>query len=193
VFKIRQRKDNGVYYLTGTINGRRIRQSLETRDSEVARRRGAEEQGRIERTELYGPEQEATFADACILYLDPDENPEVPERHFLEPIIKEIGKHRLAKITPNAVKALAPKLYPGAKPQTWNRQVIKPVRAVINLAHENGMCSPIRIKGFQEKDKKPRRAIDRVWIDAFMKAAIQANQPRLVGHVSQIADTNASA
>jgi integrase len=180
VFEVKWRK--GVAYLHATIGGKRIRKSLGTRDKEIARRRAAEEAGRLERVELYGVEKEATFADACLLYLDPDTNPQVPERHFLAPIIKKIGRVRLAKLFPNDVKALAKELYPKAKPQTWNRQVVKPVRAVINFAHGSGLCAPIYITGFKEKDKRVRRAIDRTWIDAFMKTAIEDGNPRLAAY-----------
>lgn len=181
MLKVIQR-NNGIFYLSGTFNGKRVRESLETRDPEIARLRGLKEQTRRERAALYGAEQESTFAEACVLYLNPKINPEVPERHYLEPIIKKIGNLNLAKITPGAIKALGPQIYPEAKPQTWNRQVIKPVRAVINFAHEHGLCPPIRIKGFAEKDKKVRVAIDRPWIDAFMKSANDAGLPRLAAY-----------
>ncbi len=74
---------------------------------------------------------------------------------------------RLAAIKPGQIRALAKKLYPGLKPQTWNRQVIVPVSAVMNHAHDLGMCPLIRIKRFSPQDEKIKRAIDREWIDQF--------------------------
>jgi integrase len=78
-----------------------------------------------------------------------------------------IGKQRLAQIKGGQIRILAKELYPEHKPQTWNRQVIIPVSAVINFAHSLGMCPPIRIKRFTPRDEKIKRAIDRAWIDRF--------------------------
>lgn len=176
MFEIKWR--NGVAQFHTTSNGRRIRRSLKTSDPEVARRRAIEEAGRIERAALYGADKEATFADACVLYL----RLHSPKRNYLTPIIKAIGKERLANITPGSVKTLAKQLYKDVKPQTWNRQVLKPVRAVINCAHEHGLCGAMKMNGFPEKNKKDRRAIERGWIDSFMYWAIKENLPRLAAY-----------
>ncbi len=60
---------HGVAYLHGTVEGQRIRRSASTRDPEIAKRVRVETEARLMRVALYGLEAEATFADACILYL----------------------------------------------------------------------------------------------------------------------------
>jgi hypothetical protein len=154
---------DGVAYIHGTINHQRIRKSLGTRDPKIAAARKAEEEARLQRAAIYGIANEATFSEACIQYL---EN-QAPSRHFLIPIIKAIGDERLANIKPGHIRAIAKKLYPHCKPQTWNRQVIVPVSAVMNHAHDLGMCSPVRIKRFPAEDEIIKKAIDRDWIDQF--------------------------
>lgn len=54
------------------------------------------------------------------------------------------------------VRELGLKLYPDAGTTTWNRQVVTPVRAVINNAHDLGKCPPIRIRGFT-RDERTRQ------------------------------------
>ncbi|MDZ5697814.1 hypothetical protein [Chelativorans sp. M5D2P16] len=51
-------------------------------------------------------------------------------------------------------------LYPGASPATWNRQVVTPVRAIINFAAEEGLCDHFRMKRFPEGQKRQRPAGD---------------------------------
>lgn len=68
-------------------------------------------------------------------------------------IIAEWGDMRLRDITPRMVKQLAKKLYPMAAVDTWHRQVVVPVRAIINAAHEDGLCPPIRIKAYTKNER----------------------------------------
>jgi integrase len=160
---------SGVAYICGSLNGKRVRKSLGTRDKEIAAHLKAQHETRLLRAEIYGADAEATFADAYLLYREAGQD----DRGYLAPIIKKIGKAKLKTITPAKVKALARDLYPGRKPQTWNRYVIVPVSAVINTAHQHGLCAPIRIKRFKPKDQKQRVAVTREWIDRFRKYAMQ--------------------
>jgi integrase len=159
----------GVAYLCGTLNGRRIRKSLGTRDPQVAAHLKAQSEARLIRASIYGEEQEATFADAYILYHKLGKD----ERGYLGPIIKKLGKLKLKDITPARVRGIAKEIYPDAKPQTWNRYVIVPASAVINNAHQHGLCPPIRIKRFKAVDPRKRIPVTREWIDTFRTAALE--------------------
>lgn len=159
---------NGVAYLFGTIDRQRIRKSLRTRDPQIAASKKAEEEARLQRAAIYGIEHEATFAEACVHYLEH----QAPARHYLTPILQKIGKMKLAQIKPGLVKRVARELYPRCKPQTMNRYVIVPVSAVINHAHDLGMCAPIRIKRFKPEDEAIKSAVTREWIDRFCAHAV---------------------
>lgn len=158
---LRLKNRAGIWHIHGTIDGRRIRQSTGTRDRALAERIRTEEEARITRAALYGVENEATFADAAVLYLQAGKR-----KRYLEPLIHALGKRRLATIQPGDLKALALKLYPKQSHSTRNTNVIKPARAVINHAAECGLCRPMTVKMFPEQ-KVIRQAIDREWIDAF--------------------------
>lgn len=172
---LRLRWRGGIAQLHGTIDGQRVRKSLGTRDPKIAEARKAQEEARLWRAATYGIENEATFADACVHYL----KGQAPAKHYLGPIIPRIGKQKLAKITSGQIRMLAKELYPDAKPQTWNRQVVTPVSAVINFAHELGLCPPIRMKRFAPFDEKVKRAVDRAWIDRFRA---HATSPHLAAY-----------
>lgn len=160
---LRIRWRDGVAQLNGTIRGQRIRKSLGTRDPKVADAFRAQEEARLWRAATYGAENEATFADACILYL----KHQAPKNHYLTRIIPKLGKTKLGRITSGHVRILAMELYPNAKPQTRNRQVLAPISAVMHFAHDLGLGPLTRIKRFAPVDEKVKRAVDRAWIDQF--------------------------
>lgn len=163
-FEIKWR--GGWAQLHGAVGGRRIRSSLGTRDPAHAARKAAEIEARLRRAELYGAENEYTFADAVLKYLEGG-----GEDRYLKPIIEAFGKKRLKDIKPGHIRELAQRLKPHAKPATRNRHVVVPARSVINHAADLGMCSHMRVRGFKEADVA-KVAIDRAWIDAFRAHAV---------------------
>lgn len=166
---------NGFAYLSGTVNGQRIRKSLGTSDPRSAEEERAAQEAKLRRIALYGPEAEATFGDAVLEWrkLGKKERGNSKIADLLIPIVKSIGKYKLRDIKPAMVKTLAKRLYPDVKPQTLNRYVLVPVSAVINNAHEHGLCHPIKIKRFKAEDARKRVAVDRAWIDRFRVAALE--------------------
>lgn len=155
----------GVAHVHGTVAGKRIRRSLRTRDPEIAEHLRSQIESRYLKASLYGEEFEITFAEACHKYLR-----EGGERRFMAPILKAFGRERrISTIKPGHVRSLARQIYPNAGPATWNRQVITPVRAVINHAADSGMCAPIRIRRFPEP-KAVRKVGNQDWIKAYCAA-----------------------
>jgi integrase len=49
--------------------------------------------------------------------------------------------------------------------------VLCPLSAMINVAHQHGLCPPIRIKRFKVKDERIARPIDEKWLRQFMQHA----------------------
>jgi integrase len=160
---------NGVAYLSGSLNGQRIRKSLGTSDKKFAEELKAFHEARIRRAAIYGVEAETTFAEAYLLYHKLGKN----ERGYLGPIVKALGKSRLRDVTPARIKDLANELFPNAKPQTWNRYVIVPASAVINNAHQHGLCPPIRVERFKAVGQLVKTPVDREWIDRFSGGAAE--------------------
>lgn len=159
--KVSKRKDRKGYWITGTVNSVRIRESAGTHSRALAEELRSKREAELIRAAIYGAEDATTFAQAVVLYLKGGHS-----HRFLEPIVREIGDARLSAIKPGEVRDLARKIYPNAAPSTWNRQVIAPFLAVLNFACDRGRARPIRIKRFKETKSK-RTAVNRSWIDQF--------------------------
>ncbi len=98
--------------------------------------------------EYTGEEIGLTFSDAILLY-----TPKPAEANYLSKILPHLGDDYLKKITPLQIKELGKVVYPEASTDTWHRQVVSPVRSVINHAHELGKCPPIRVKAYSDKQR----------------------------------------
>lgn len=171
------------------VKGRRpdtdgyIRESLGTGDEAIAEAKVEEIYREARKRRLLGPdapkpEDELIFAAAFGLY-----NPTPADARYLVPILRKIGKHRVRDITPAGVRKLAREMMPLASTDTWQRQVVTPIRSVINNAHELGKCAPIKIRRFDEDERirqdRLRGRESRVpkspgswpWLHAFKAAA----------------------
>lgn len=160
------RKRGNVWHYSFTIAGKRIRRSAETPDKAIAEDLALRHETRLRRAAVYGEKTELTFAEAINLYLD-----HKPDSRFLGPLLEHFGKKRIAEITQPKVRQAARAIYPGKTAATWNRQVVTPVRAVINFSAEEGLCDHFRMKRFPEGGKKKRPAGDKVWLAAFQRQA----------------------
>ncbi|WP_118138464.1 tyrosine-type recombinase/integrase [Oceanicella sp. SM1341] len=151
----------GTAYAQGTVKGRRVRESLGTRDPVQAEEARAALEARLWKLGLYGDEAVRTFEDAALSYLQGG-----GEGRFLAPLIRHFRGWVLSSIKPGHIRDASRKLYPSASPATRRRQAITPAVAVINHAHDKGWCGAIRVKA--ERTKAPRRkAVDRAYIDAL--------------------------
>ena len=110
------------------------------------------ETARIIRCHVSGEEHPPmSFAGAVMLY---DASPVTAG--FLLAITPRLGDTLIRDITGERVRALGPELYPDAATDTWVRQVVTPVRAVINRAHDllgGDRCPAIRIKGYTRAER----------------------------------------
>lgn len=153
---------NGWAQLHGTgPNGKRIRQSLQTRDPKRAEEKRASIENRLWRADLYGPEEIVTFDAAAVAYAE-----DGGEVRFLMKMAEQFEGVRLRDIKPRDIRDAAKNAYPNASPATWNRQGVTPAQSVINWAHEQGWCGPVQVKRFQT-DKPKRKAVGPDYLDAL--------------------------
>lgn len=123
VFWVRGRPADGDSY---------IRQSLGTSDEAIAEAAVREIEAAARKRRILGAdapksEDEITFV-ACVLLYDAP----VRDAFYLKPLVRRIGKTRVREITPQFVRKLAKELMPGAATDTWQRQIVTPIRSVIN-------------------------------------------------------------
>ncbi|RWB67613.1 tyrosine-type recombinase/integrase [Mesorhizobium sp.] len=170
------------WWLTGTVPTRegeqRIHEStgqtIEREADKVRLNRELRAQQEID----LDPKDRFTFAQAVEAYLDAGKS-----ENFIRKLLEHFAETRISDMTGSEVRAAAKVLYPTAAYTTWNRQVIIPTRAVINLSANDGKCRPVLIKGFSKNerdirrpDTPPKRAVDRSYIDDFRAAS---DDPRL--------------
>ncbi len=153
---------NGWAHLDGVgPDGKRVRRSLKTQDATQAEEARAQLEARLWKEGLYGPEAIVTFEQAALAYAE-----DGGETRFLLPVSEHFKGKLLRNITPNDIREASKVIYPNAKASTRNRQVVAPASAVINFGHQQGWCSPIRVKRLKE-DKPVRKAVGFEYLEAL--------------------------
>lgn len=161
-----RRSDTPNWWIDIKVKGRRrIRRSAGTPDRKIAKalasRIEAAEWGRL----IHGDSATLTFAEAVLMYVE-DGHSDL----YTAKLVSYFMNDKVADIKPGHIRAAAPVIYPGAKPATWNRQVIVPARAVINHAASKELAEFIKVKNFPEL-RPVRRAPAADWLPAFMTHA----------------------
>lgn len=172
--EVTRRKGSPFWYVVGQLDGARYNRSSRSTRKEDAEALRDRLQAEAWQRRIHGKPSDLTFTQAVGLYINDGGSP-----RFLTKLVKHFKETPVREISGIDVRAAAKKLYPGKGAGTWNRQVITPVRAVINRCAEAGKCSPIKVRQFRKDDDdvvKPKIeyqavAIDRAWIDKFRAAS----------------------
>lgn len=160
-----------------------VRQSLGTSDEAIAWAAVRELEAKARQRRILGPdapkaEDELTFAAAVLLSPVSGRN-----ALYLKPLVRRHGKMRVKEMTPEFIRQIGPQMLPMASTDTWQRQIITPIRGVINNAHALGKCPPIRVRRYSEAERVKQDVLrgkqSRVpkvpgswpWLLAFMKHA----------------------
>ena len=88
------------------------------------------------------------------------------EARYLVKMAEQFAGVTLHKITPQMIRAAAKKAFPDQSNATVNRQGIVPARSVINYAHSQGWCAPIKVSKFEEAKVK-KVAVDADYLTAL--------------------------
>ncbi|MBY6121836.1 site-specific integrase [Mameliella alba] len=145
-------KRGKTYYARGTIAGQHIRESTgcERRADALAWAEKRERQ--ILDRHTLGVEATLTLAEIALEYMQTG-----GERRFLRPILEHFGPDfALADLDNGAITAAAEALYPEAKPATINRQLITPLRALVNYAAEDGRATPRKFRTRKGDNQRTR-------------------------------------
>ena len=145
---------DGWAYAHGTgPNGQRVRRALKTQNARRAEELRADLEAKLWRLDLYGAEAVVSFDQAALHYAE-----DGGDTRFLVKVTEQLTGVALKDITPRTVRDAAKKAYPKGSPATMNRQGVTPIRAVINYAHDQGWCGPIKVKAFPTV-KPTRKAV----------------------------------
>lgn len=177
------KKRGDIWHYSFTVDGVRYRGSSKTSDKRLAEDIAAKHEARVRRAAVHGEEAVLTFTDAVGLYLDAGK-----DGRFLAPLLKKFSKRLVSSISGPEVRKVAKELYPNASPATLNRQVITPVRAVINHAADAKKAQPITIKRFKE-ERASRPAGSKKWVELFERKAIELEMPETAALVRFLFET----
>lgn len=163
--RIYKRPGSDYWHYRGTVDGRRLRGSCQTKDKATAERVAHRLEGKAWKRSLDGPGAVLTFAKAASLYRSAGK-----ATRYLTKIENHWKNALVSSMTPGAIRQSALTLYPHAAGATRNRQVIVPTQAIINHAAEAELCPRIRVKRFPviKKEKTPATWI---WVEAFSSAS----------------------
>lgn len=141
--KLSRREGTGLWQITGTVAGQRVRESSGTADRAIAEEIRAKREADLHRAAIYGPAVVKTWGEAVLRY-DEVKAPAPGQAAFLARITRYFGPRLLLKdihqdLVDKAVKALCAS---DAAPATKLRNVIGPIRAVLTVAAARGWCTP---------------------------------------------------
>lgn len=144
--RVVRRKDTGALTISGTVklpNGSRVRVRARagSDNSQLAEEEARALEARILRDAYHGERRGArSFSEAVVSYVE--SKPRSPDTtELLNRLLRALGDMPLSAIDQTAVvKARRAMLAPGAKPATFARHVIIPLRAVMMHAHRLKWC-----------------------------------------------------
>lgn len=144
--KVRRRKDTGALTITGIVRfpdgtGRRVRKRAASDELQLAREEAIALEAEILRSAWHGERRGSrSLAEAVMSYIE--SAPRSPAtKAFLHRLLRALGDIPLSAVDQvAAVKARRSMLAADASPATYTRNVIVPLRAVMQHAHRLGWC-----------------------------------------------------
>lgn len=157
--KLVKRSDTPHWYIRGSVRGLHVYESTKTSDHAAAETIRILRERELLDESIFGRKINVTFEQAAKAYI----NGGGSER-FLSKLLDELGSRLLRKIKQYDLDSVARELYPGAAPETLNRQCYTPFIAIWNHAVTNEWAD-------LKKWKRPRRA----------KGTVGSNQHKRAG------------
>lgn len=143
--KVIRRKSTGSLTISGTVAGQRIQRRAQSDNQKLAEEEAAALEAELLRTEWHGARRGArSFREAIDSYLDAAPRHENTKRRLRRILGALDGKTPLSAIDQDTITKVRAALYPHATAATVLREVITPIRAVIQHAHERGWCDALK-------------------------------------------------
>ncbi|QIG67283.1 integrase protein [Rhizobium phage RHph_TM3_3_3] len=166
-----KRKGSKNWHFDCTVDGERYRKSAKTTDRRLAEDIAIKFENDLRRAVVHGEEAILTFPQALDLYIQDGK-----DTRFTLKLLDHFEKWKIKDITGPEIRKAAKIIYPDAAAATWNRQVVTPMRAIINHAADAKRLPKISVKRFKE-ERKARPAGNKSWLEAFCKAAKKLEMP----------------
>lgn len=181
MLKLRKRKGSPYWQISGTVQGRHVRESTGTGSRPHAEAILAKRQTELLDRAVFGEKRTAIFAEAVEHYLNIG-----GEARYLGPLLERFGSWKISEITQAEVAKAAHDLYPGCKPSHHIRVVYTPLTAILRAAHQAGLCDLIAF----EKPKTKRVPVNYA-PDEWFSAIAPHCSTRLFGMILFLSMTGA--
>lgn len=142
--RVARRPGTAAWWILGSVRGRRIRESAGTERHELAIERAAAREAELYRAAVFGaPVAKVAFAAAALSYLTVGGPHSASTRARLHRVLRELGPAIACEAVDQVRldQACTALLRPGSLPATRLREVITPVRAVLQHAARRGWCT----------------------------------------------------
>lgn len=166
-----KRKGSNNWNYDFTVDGSRYRKTTGTSDKRLAEDIAIKAEDKVRRAVVHGAETVLTFPEIVANYINDGK-----DGRFTAPLIRHFAKWKVKDISGPEIRRAARILYPEGSNATLNRQVITPMRAIINHAADDKKCDPITVKRFPE-ERRMRPAGDKQWLEIFCKTAKKMDMP----------------
>jgi integrase len=142
-----RRKSTGALTIVGTVAGTRIRRRAQSDDPKLAAEEAAALEADILRTAWHGERRGSrSFAEAALSYIEAAPRSEHTRAYVRRMLLALGGEVRLEQVNQDAaIRLRRILLKPDAKPSTYLRQIVTPLRAVLRHAADRGWCNTPRI------------------------------------------------
>jgi integrase len=174
------RPDTGSLTITGTVNGQRIRRRAQGSSPKLAREEAAALEIELLRTGWHGERRGArSFAEAALSYLEVLQRSE-HTKDYVRRILVGLGDVKLAEVNQDAATRLRRTMLPaGARPSTYLREVVTPLRAILRHAAERGWCDMPHIAAPKTTSGRTRYLLP-AEVERLIAAAATHLQPLLI-------------
>jgi integrase len=144
---VTRRRSTGALTISGTVAGQRVQRRAQSDNLALAHEEAAALEAAMLRTEWHGERRGTrTLDEALVSYLEAEPRSE-HTKGALRRIRTALGQISLAQIDQDTASRLRRAiLHSSAKPATYTREVVTPLRAVLRHAADMGWCDPPRIK-----------------------------------------------
>lgn len=143
----KRRPKSPFWILRGTIDGKRVEVSRKWTSQAEARR--AIPSVIAEYSADPVQKSAVTFGEALDAYRKAK-----PSARFLDKIEAHFGEMLLSEITASTLREASEELYPGRSPATVKRNLYTPVKAILNMAADEELCAPPRLKSPKGGNKR---------------------------------------
>jgi integrase len=192
MLKLTRRGKKGVWYITGTLGGKRYRESTGTASEAHAQALLSHRQTEILDRITWGEKATALFAEAVLLYLArKGDNIRAQDAKAIDKLTDRFGPRRLAEITETDVAKFAADYYPGAGAHVLDRFIYTPLIAIYRRAAraQPPLCEMPRF----QRPEKPKRAPVKFAKDDVIAKLLPHATDRLKGALLLMSFTGARA